>query len=73
MKMKKVLDPKSKKCFNKIMHHEPNSKDSIIRPITKVSMGNPYKYQKKESEWEKICKKYGEEDKSKLPKKKKND
>tara|TARA_R100000152_G_C6763267_1_gene187659 strand:- start:401 stop:571 length:171 start_codon:yes stop_codon:yes gene_type:complete len=56
------------------MHHEPSSKDSIIRPITEVSMANPYKYQKKDSEWEKICKKYGEEDKSKLSKKeKKND
>lgn len=55
------------------MHHEPSSKDSIIRPITKVSMGNPYKYEKKDSEWEKICKKYGEEDKSKLKKEKRND
>ena len=54
------------------MHHEPSSKDSVIRPITKVSMANPYKYEKKDSEWEKICKKYGEEDKSKL-KKKSND
>ncbi|MBC8395320.1 MAG: hypothetical protein H8E05_01365 [Bacteroidetes bacterium] len=55
------------------MRHEPSSKDSVIRPITKVSIANPYKYEKKEGEWEKICKKYGEEDKSKLSKKKKND
>ena len=34
---------------------------------------NPYKYEKKEDEWEKICKKYGEEDKSKLKKEKRNE
>jgi hypothetical protein len=35
-------------------------------PIETASMANPYKYKKKECEWEKVCKKYGEEDKSKL-------
>ena len=42
-----------------------------IRPVEQVSMNNPYKYNKKDSEWEKICKKYGEEDKSKPTKEKK--
>ena len=55
------------------MHHEPSSKDSVIRPVEQLSMTNPYKYEKKDSEWEKICKKYGEEDKSKLKKEKRND
>ena len=45
----------------------------IIRPVEQVSMSNPYKYEKKDSDWEKICKKYGEEDKSKLKKEKRND
>ena len=44
----------------------------IIRPVEQVSMVNPYKYEKKDSEWEKICKKYGEEDKSKLKKEEKD-
>jgi hypothetical protein len=42
-----------------------------ITPIEITSMANPYKFNKKDCEWEKICKKYGEEDKSKLPKGKK--
>jgi hypothetical protein len=49
-----------------------SSHRGVIRPVEQVSMSNPYKYKKKDSEWEKICKKYGEEDKSKL-KKKSND
>tara|TARA_Y100001973_G_scaffold28645_1_gene43104 strand:- start:1066 stop:1248 length:183 start_codon:yes stop_codon:yes gene_type:complete len=44
----------------------------IIRPVEQVSMVNPYKYEKKDSEWEKICKKYDEEDKSKLKKEEKD-
>ena len=45
-----------------------------ITPVERISMANPYKRKKKECEWEKICKKYSEEDKSKLPKdKKEND
>tara|TARA_Y100001973_G_C5160254_1_gene313132 strand:+ start:584 stop:763 length:180 start_codon:yes stop_codon:yes gene_type:complete len=52
----------------------PSTHRGVVRPVEQVSMANPYKYNKKEGEWEKICKKYGEEDKSKLPKKeKKND
>lgn len=54
--------------------HKTNSHSSyrgVIRPVELVSMANPYKYEKKDSEWEKICKKYGEEDKSKLLKKEK--
>ena len=50
-----------------------SSHRGVIRPVEQVSMSNPYKYKKKDSEWEKICKKYGEEDKSKLKKEKKND
>jgi hypothetical protein len=51
--------------------HKTNSHGSyrgVIRPVEQVSMANPYKYEKKDSEWQKICKKYGEEDKSKLNK-----
>ena len=40
--------------------------------ITPSDMTNPYKGEKKD-EWEKICEKYGEEDKSKLTKKDKED
>ena len=40
-----------------------------IKPLYKVNPHNPYKYEDKTSDWEKICEKYGEEDKSKKPKK----
>ena len=40
-----------------------------FKKVETPSMANPYKYPKGDSEWEKICKKYGEEDKSKPPKK----
>ena len=40
-----------------------------IKPLVRVNPHNPYKYKEGESEWEKICEKYGEEDKSKKPKK----
>ena len=40
-------------------------------PVESMSMANPYKYKQGDSEWEKICKKYGEEDKSKPTKKRK--
>ena len=35
--------------------------------VTSTDMNNPYKGEKKD-EWEKLCEKYGEEDKSKLTK-----
>jgi hypothetical protein len=40
-----------------------------IKPLYKLNPHNPYKYKEEESDWEKICEKYGEEDKSKRPKK----
>ena len=43
-----------------------------IVPIEKISMANPYKFEEGDSEWQKVCKKYREKDKSKLPKKKKS-
>jgi len=43
-----------------------------IKPLHKVNPHNPYKYGDKTSDWEKICEKYGEEDKSKLTKKRKS-
>ena len=40
-----------------------------IKPLYKVNPHNPYKHEDKISDWEKVCEKYGEEDKSKKPKK----
>ena len=40
-----------------------------IKPLYKVNPHNPYKHEDKTSDWEKVCEKYGEEDKSEKPKK----
>jgi hypothetical protein len=44
-----------------------------IRRVEKISPLNPHKMEKGEDEWTKICKKYDEEDKSKLTEKDKNE
>ncbi len=40
-----------------------------VKPIERVNPHNPYKREEKAGDWEKICEKYDEEDKSKKPKK----